>query len=352
MGSTTRIEWTDATWNPVTGCSKVSPGCKNCYAERVFPRAYSGRKFTDVQCHPERLEQPLHWKKSRKVFVNSMSDLFHEQVPDEFIDDVFGIMALTPHVTYQILTKRPVRMESWFTGLAGLETRESAVQRAAEHRGKIIWDARGNTTYLYHCATAKAVENRRRWCGWPLPNVHLGVSVENQETKSRIDILRNVPAAVRFLSLEPLLEDLGELDLQGIHWVIVGGESGPHARPMHPDWVRSIRDQCVAAGVPFFFKQWGEWQSRWYTDGDLPSRLGTDATWEDLEKHPEKYHVWDHMRVAPPGDAEYESALLAERVGKKTAGALLDGREWKEFPDTTRVTRKERHNANPTAETL
>jgi len=231
MSTTTSIEWTRGddglpgkTWNPVTGCSKVSPGCKNCYAEAVANRFWKGRKFTDVQCHPERLDQPLRWRKPSRIFVNSMSDLFHEDVPFSFIKDVWLVMheAHQKHGhTFQILTKRPERM---------LE--------AIGPRGFGWYSKEG----VVPC---------------PEPGIWLGVSVENQETRWRIDVLREVPAAVRFLSLEPLLEDLGALDLSGIDWVILGGESGPGARPCNVEWIRGIVRQCKAASVPVFVKQLG-----------------------------------------------------------------------------------------------
>lgn len=259
----TKIEWTDEVWNPVTGCSKVSEGCKNCYAERFSHRfGWTKKPWTvgnaseNVKVHPGRLEQPLQWRKPRKIFVNSMSDLFHEQVPFEFIDKVFSIMALVPQHTFQILTKRPERMKEYIAHRAAKEF-----------------------SHLKHIK-------------WPLPNVWLGVSVENQKAADeRIPLLLDTPAAVRFLSCEPLLGPVdlerpvpGSRPVNGVYppwmihlldWVIVGGESGPGARPMHPDWVRSLRDQCQQAGVPFFFKQWG---------------------------------------------------------GKKKAGRLLDGEEWNELP--------------------
>jgi protein gp37 len=232
MGAQTGIEWTDATWNPVTGCTNISLGCKNCYAERDFARmaanpklpSYLGRKFTDVRCHPERLDAPLHWEKPRRVFVNSMSDLFHEDVPDEFIQGVFRTMAHATQHTFQILTKRPERMRRYV-----LSTRNPAVIR--------------------------------------LPNVWLGVSVENQPTADeRIPILLNTPAAMRFLSVEPMLERIDlQLEPRGgdaighhsIDWVIVGGESGPNARPCNLNWLLDIVRQCKAAGVPCFVKQLG-----------------------------------------------------------------------------------------------
>lgn len=263
---TTNIEWTDETWNPVTGCTKVSTGCKHCYAERMWQRLsapnmpYHGRAFTDVQCHPERLEQPLHWKKPRRIFVNSMSDLFHESVPFNFIDEVFAIMALADKHQFQILTKRHERMLKYFgpsNELHGI-TRDALVEGLAQS--------------TYHKRTG---DDPSMWLAvhWPLPNVWLGVSVENQETANeRIPLLLQTPAVVRFVSAEPLL---GPIDLalfgtlpesicsgygmvyDQLHWVIAGGESGPGARPMHPNWARNIRDQCKDAGVPFFMKQMG-----------------------------------------------------------------------------------------------
>ncbi|MHB1957258.1 MAG: DUF5131 family protein, partial [Sulfobacillus sp.] len=202
MVTRTHIEWTDTTWNPVTGCTKVSQGCKHCYAERMARRLQAMgspryRNGFQVTLHADLLNQPLHWIKPRRVFVNSMSDVFHPDVPDTFIADIFAVMAQTPQHTYQILTKRPERLAR----LAG--------------------------------------------CLPFPPHVWIGTSVESREVMSRIRWLREVPAAVRFLSCEPLLGPLPQLPLEGIHWVIVGGESGPHARPMHPEWVLDIRDQCV-----------------------------------------------------------------------------------------------------------
>lgn len=209
-----KIEWTESTWNPVTGCTKISPGCKHCYAEKMAQRlmAMGSPKYVNgfqVSLHAASLQQPLAKKKPQMIFVNSMSDLFHEDVPSSFIEKVFDVMRQAHWHKFQVLTKRSKR-------LACL------------------------SDYL----------------DVP-PNVWLGVSVESQDYKFRIDDLRKVNANIRFLSLEPLLGPLTNLDLNGIHWVIVGGESGPHARPMHEDWVVEIRDQCISAAVPFFFKQWG-----------------------------------------------------------------------------------------------
>ncbi len=218
-----KIEWTDETWNPVTGCVKVSPGCKHCYAE-TFAERFRGTISSPGKLHPfysgfdptlrpERLDTPLRWRTPRRVFVNSMSDLFGEFVPNDFLARVFQVMRETPQHTYQVLTKRAPRLRAWTGGQPWL--------RQASH----IW---------------------------------LGVSVEDRKYGlPRVEDLRHATAAVRFLSVEPLLEQLGRMDLQNIDWVIVGGESGPRARRMDPLWVREVRDQCRAAGVAFFFKQWG-----------------------------------------------------------------------------------------------
>jgi len=263
MSDRAGIEWTDATWNPLRGCSRVSEGCRNCYAERIAARfsgpgqpyeglaerTAKGPRWTGkVALIESALYHPLRWRKPRRIFVNSMSDLFHQDVPDEWIDRVFAVMALAPQHTFQVLTKRPERMGAWFA--TGLDTREEDVATAMR----------------------RIDINSGFFTDWPLPNVWLGTSVEDQPTAdARIPHLLAAPAAVRFVSAEPLL---GPVDLTvymfGAHqteetdwiarrldWLIVGGESGPGARPMHPDWARSLRDQCAAASVPFFFKQWG-----------------------------------------------------------------------------------------------
>lgn len=269
----TGIVWTDETWNPVTGCTKVSQGCKHCYAERDWHRLqhlprFAGRAFTDVACHPERLDQPLRWAKPRRIFVNSMSDLFHEDVPTGFIDEVFAVIALAKQHKFQILTKRPQRMLDYCKTL-GRHHETDRVSIAAKRISN-------ETGFSW----------RMRDEGWCLPNVWLGVSVEDQATADqRIPILLDTPSAVRWVSAEPLLGDIrlgswlqrspSEAFVAGkvtsnmpawtrigstaLDWVVVGGESGPKARPMHPDWVRSLRDQCAAAVVPFLLKQWGEW---------------------------------------------------------------------------------------------
>jgi protein gp37 len=224
MADNSKIEWTDSTWNPIRGCTKISPGCAHCYAE-TFAERFRGVKGHpyeqgfDLRLVPEKLAEPLRWSKPRMIFVNSMSDLFHEDVPADYIREVAGVMQTANRHTYQVLTKRADRLHE----LLNTTLREQAM----------------------------------------LPQIWWGVSVENRKHGfPRIDYLRDTPASVRFLSVEPLLEDLGEVDLTGIHWVIVGGESGHGARPMERAWVESIRDQCAAANVPFFFKQWGGVQKK------------------------------------------------------------------------------------------
>ena len=263
---TTAIEWTDETWNPVTGCDKVSPGCDHCYAEGIANRFAGTKAFPHgfaVTLHPERMGVPLKWKTPRRVFVNSMSDLFHAAIPDYYIAHIFGAMARTPHHTYQVLTKRHGRMRSLLS---------------SDRFRRLMYD------WLTF--------NHYRWIAhnkitWPLPNVWLGVSVEDQARADlRIPALLETPAAVRFLSMEPLL---GPVDItrwlrQGeprasLDWVIVGGESGPGARPVDGDWVRSLRDQCEASGEAFFFKQWG---------GRTPKANGRELDGRTWDEYPER----------------------------------------------------------------
>jgi protein gp37 len=235
------IEWTDATWNPVTGCTQVSPGCKHCYAERLAKRlqAMGSRRYRNgfkVTMHPDVLSLPLTWRRPRRIFVNSMSDLFHEQLPEDFIQSVFEVMTRADWHVFQVLTKRAVRLAE--------------------------------------------ISPRLPWPG----NVWQGVSVENAQYVWRVSSLQEVPAHVRFLSVEPLLGPIPELPLGGIHWVIVGGESGPGHRAPDPGWVREIRDQCVANSVPFFFKQWG---------GRTPKaggRLLDGQTWSQMPAHQAEEH--------------------------------------------------------------
>lgn len=312
-----KIEWTDETWNPVTGCTRVSEGCRNCYIERTPPMRMAHRRFdgerigatTGVQLHHQRLRKPLEWRRPRRIFVCSMADLFHDDVPDNYIGSVFDTMALAPQHTFQLLTKRPARARS-------------LLQRWQSN-------ADGDTH-----AKASWRRHDMLWCDsnvWPLPNVWLGVSTESQRWADiRIPQLLATPAAVRFISAEPLLEPI-DLDQHlyptrcpdgcrcrrpddgdryecacggacadwspraALDWVIVGGESGPNARPMELHWAQEIRDQCTESGVAFLFKQWGEWAPDYSTS-------------DPILDHP--------MR----------------RVGKKHAGRQLDGREWNEYP--------------------
>jgi protein gp37 len=218
MADGSAIEWTDATWNPVTGCTKITRGCDNCYAARFAERfrGVPGHPFEsgfDLTLRPDRIAQPLAWRRPRMIFVNSMSDLFHKGVPSEFIDLVFGTMETATWHNFQLLTKRSSLMRNYL---------------------------------------------KRRYEGRIAPDhIWVGVSVEDSRAKTRIEHLREAPAAVRFLSVEPLIGPVGPMTLDGIHWVIAGGESGPGARPMHIDWAREVRDQCKEQGVAFFFKQWG-----------------------------------------------------------------------------------------------
>ena len=219
MSDNSAIEWTDASWNPVTGCNKISPGCKLCYAERMVPRlmAMKNPRYKNgfrVTLHHDLLNLPSRWKKPRKIFVNSMSDLFHETVPFDFILRVFEEIDRCRRHTFQVLTKRP----------------ETALDMSPD-------------------------------LPWP-PNLLMGVSVENQDYVHRIDTLRQIPGQFRFLSMEPLLSATPDLNLEDIHWLIAGGESGPGARPVDVEWIRDLRDQCQAADIPFFFKQWGGVQKR------------------------------------------------------------------------------------------
>ncbi|UXY33184.1 DUF5131 family protein [Streptomyces sp. HUAS TT20] len=342
MADTTSIEWTraedgtpGATWNPVTGCTKVSPGCDNCYAETFAERwrGTEGHHFEngfDLTLRPDRLRLPLTWRKPRRIFLNSMSDLFHQDIPDAYIAQVFAVMALAPQHTFQILSKRHARMK------ALLSSPTFWHQVADEGRRHFIgcqqdWLAVGAMLG-----------------GDPLPNVWLGVSVEDQKWADiRIPVLLETPAAVRFLSCEPLLGPVDlkravitmgserghgltasyvhaggccERGLHGIDWVIVGGESGRKARPMHPQWARDLRDQCEWAGVPYFLKQWGEF---------APEDHGHDRggiTLIDAQGR-----SWNRMEALAPQDA-----VRMRRVGKKNAGRLLDGKHHDAVPAAAR----------------
>jgi protein gp37 len=392
MGTKTGISWTDSTWNPIRGCSRVSEGCRNCYAESVAYR-FSGERLDGkpspfaglVQREPdgmrlpkwngkikfveEHLLDPLKWKpiltgirqgegvlrqkkhrdgtvtvtreRSRRIFVNSMSDLFHENVTDEMRDGIFAVMALSPQHTFQVLTKRPERMLAYLSDCPDDRRYSKSVTNPRAwnvwcEATKIQAVAKGPIPGPFGWTTFDDVDTVKPW---PLPNVQLGVSVENQPTADeRIPILLETPAAVRFVSGEPLLGSLNIRpylgiecvhedsyseddtnaticrqceDTQTLDWVIVGGESGPGARPMHPDWARGLRDQCKAAGVPFFFKQWGEWSPQMQAYNCTAGRaLRSD------------HHKWDSE-----GDCR-----VSFKVGTKAAGCLLDGVEHHEFP--------------------
>jgi protein gp37 len=255
VGDKTAIEWTDATWNPVTGCDRTSPGCDHCYALKMAARLKkmgsanyqndgdprtSGPGF-GVTCHPHMLDQPLRWKKPRRIFVNSMSDLFHPDVPDEFIAQVFAVMACAPQHTFQVLTKRPQRMAKLLSDDGDGDTFVARVELSVmEMLDQGIVKPDPEWPQLFPMPGSSFDE----LLPWPRPNVWLGVSIETDRYTFRADHLRATPAALRFISAEPLLGPLPSLDLTGIDWLIVGGESGPGARPMHPDWVRDLRDRC------------------------------------------------------------------------------------------------------------
>lgn len=368
MASHSSIEWTDATWQPITGCSVVSPGCTNCYAMRLAG--------TRLQHHPSRaglttmtkagpvwngavrfnrewLTQPLGRKKPKLIFVCAHGDLFHESVPDEWIDQVFAVMALAPQHTFQVLTKRAERMRKYMERM----------------RSRWILDLSAAINAIGNNAIRVADAPGRPAPQWPLPNVWLGVSAEDQRrADERIPHLLATPAAVRFVSAEPLLGpiDLTALKLEGVtspfnalqhgstytpnavlngvkttkrfyhtsgqptlDWVIVGGESGPSARPMHPDWARSIRDQCAAAGVAFFFKQWGAWKN------------GSDFA-DDAKVVCRDGRVFENT-IGAAVDADSARPIMAHNptlmrnVGKKRAGRLLDGVEHNGVPAAAHV---------------
>lgn len=328
MADKTGIEWTDASWNPVVGCSIVSPGCTNCYAMKQAYRiekmaAGAGRKshYADttqqskagavwtgkVNLAPDHIiTQPLRWKRPRRIFVNSMSDLFHEDVSDGWIDRIFTIMALCPQHTFQILTKRADGMRDYMKGLGNI---------AGFKRLEICARDMG---YTFKFEGLPLVP-------FPIPNIWLGVSVEDQtRADERIPSLLSTPTAVRFLSCEPLL---GPVDLtpyiQSLNWIICGGESGSGARPMHPDWAISLRDQCQDADVPFFFKQWGEWTPGVNVERDkgcVETALWFDERW-----------LFDSENLAcEDGHVDDEPDLY--RMGKRAAGRYLDGKTWNEMP--------------------
>ncbi len=335
MADQTKIEWADATINAINGCSLESPGCTNCYAMRAGGRNLPGYPSTgltmpskaghvwtgEVRLHEPSLLKPLRWTKPRSIFWNAHGDTFHPKVPDEWIDRVFAVASLTPQHRHMILTKRPDRMRDYINS-----------------RPQAVWDRAALEMRPKALDQLKALP-------WPLPNVWLGTSVEDHERRGRIDALSDTQAAVRFVSFEPLLGRVDVCEQLGIwwnqttgewvrehkpkfDWAIVGGESGRGARPMHPDWARSLRDQCVGAGVAFHFKQIGDWG------------------WIDAETHHADYVAACNGEAPWRGDRLLESngTLLpgtsiqvgnrqyVRRVGKARAGRLLDGREWNEVP--------------------
>lgn len=373
----TGIEWTDSTWNPVRGCSLVSDGCKNCYAMHVANRfcgdgqPYAGliNKTTQgpkwsgkITMVDSMLNQPLHWTKPRKIFVNSMSDLFHEGVPDWFIDRVFVVMALAHQHTFQILTKRPDRMHDY---IKAFDWKRAIVSCVDEHDGVSVIE-RNSQADLEGQLTDRMYGTKPKRAIWPLPNVHLGTSIENQDTANeRLPLLLRTPAAIRFVSMEPLLgpvdmrrididghreifplkgtfvceDDDGNpmQDLPGLDGVIVGGESGHGARPMHPAWVRSIRDQCAEARVPFTMKQWGEWHTKAY---NLSTGEAVFRQFESYEQWVNKGSSWVnggicldtngvHLKIgkdmARARDTGTFPVIIMHKVGKKVSGRLLDG---------------------------
>lgn len=333
--SKSKIEWTDKTWNPVTGCTKVSPGCANCYAEAMSKRFAGKRGWGTkedpfaVRLHPDRLGLPLKWKKPQKIFVCSMGDLFHEDVPFEFIDKVFAVMALSPQHTFQVLTKRPERMRDylskdalWRSARISATAQQMVDETFSEKNKEIAYEQ-----HLWLSATIAGMI-------YPLPNVWHGVTAENQEQADKwIPILLQIPAAIRFVSIEPMLgavditkfwdgvggmprgRKVGETDtyVSSLDWVIVGGESGSGARPMHLDWVRKVRDDCKEAKVPFFFKQVGEWRTE--------EIEGNSFELKDLK---------DNQQIGM--GMKPNTMTLYTRVGKAKAGSLLDGVSYKEFP--------------------
>ena len=380
--SKTKIEWADAVWNPITGCTPISPGCQNCYAKRMAQRlrgrcGYPKEDPFRVTMHLERFIEPLRWKKPRKVFVCSMGDLFHEDVKDDWILSAFVAMGLTyehtgkmkevspghytgiykPKHTFLILTKRPERMKEIIDRLYSKDSDKEWESKAHHFAAHLAFE-------IGSPLPGNAIFDFAKWVEDGMPGLWIGVTAENQEqADKRIPILLQIPAAVRFVSVEPMLgavdlskwfdntiicdhcgqrfdpsdlsqvfahmtiphqpikqaEYSGSKRINGLHWVICGGESGPGARPMHPDWVRNLRDQCQSANVPFFFKQWGEWCHSKQMQGEYD--------------RPMPVHKFSQKTVERFLDDDPDTVI---KCGKKKAGRLLDGREWNEFPEVTR----------------
>lgn len=391
----TKIEWTKnkdgtpgVTWNPITGCSKISPGCQNCYAERMSKRlagrcGYPVDNPFNVTVHPDKFIEPLKWRKPRRAFVCSMGDLFHQDVKDDWILAVFVAMGLTyehtgemeevspghhvgiykPKHTFMILTKRPERMKEFITRLKSNEPDEEW-EKKADHFATLLASGIGAPL------PGNAIFEFSKWVADGMPGLWLGVTAENQEqADKRMPILLQTPAAVRFVSVEPIL---GPVDItkflprkaptgyrllsryygpngfdstgtqpeismmMGLDWVICGGETGPGARPMHPDWVRSLRDQCQAAGVPFFFKQWGEFREvcRYESWPKYADHVGPTArVIGSVESGRAALLNADGSDLVNGGpDNKVYPISHLERHGKKKAGRILDGRTWEEFP--------------------
>ncbi|TXH16443.1 MAG: phage Gp37/Gp68 family protein [Mycobacterium sp.] len=344
MSARTSIEWTESTWNPVTGCTQVSPGCDHCYAKTIAERFRGGPAYPqgfDVTLRPHKLGEPLRWRRPRRIFVNSMSDLFHDDVPDDYIARVWAVMALAPRHTFQVLTKRHGRMRSLLGGCqhGGIH------QPGIDFRSAMSWAVSKANPARIPGVPDDAARRVYYDTPWPLPNVWLGVSTENQQWADiRIPAILDTPAAVRWISAEPLLGPI-EFDPdwlpvacrdcncdsgcnppsrgQCLDWVVVGGESGHGARPMHPDWARSLRDQCTAAGVPFLFKQWGEW---------APERGLNHSEGNGRRLHYPRTYLRPDGTTAVIGDGGGPGACL-ERVGKKAAGRQLDGETWNQYPE-------------------
>ena len=397
MAGDTAIEWADATWNPIVGCEIVSPGCKHCYAmgqaariERMAAGAgrtthYAGTTMASkagpvwtgkVALSPERaLTAPLRWTKPRRIFVNSMGDLFAEGVPDAWVNRVFAVMALAPQHTFIVLTKRAGRMRAWFEERWQVPARPAvridagltvpAQQTSSHGRDEEVFQACGDFLDTKVARFWDAAGNMR-WPGWPLPNVWLGVTAEDQaRADERIPQLLETPAVKRIVSVEPMIGPvdlkrvqvpiggvlsalsgvwasypLGQIgsrpvvftgDRPALDWVIVGGESGggPNVRPMHPTWARQVRDDCAAAGVPFFFKQWGEWSPGISAPSEAPGVFAY-GDYED-EPQPRPLTIVDR---SPRQFTLFGARTRMTRVGKRVAGGLLDGRQHHAWPET------------------
>ena len=381
MADGTKIEWTEATWNPITGCSVVSPGCTNCYAMKLAGTrmqhhpsragltrdSKAGPVWTgEVRFNEQWLDQPLRWKRPRLIFVCAHGDPFHENVPDAWIDRVFAVMALAPQHTFQVLTKRAERMRDYVSGTN--DQWHGNTERFAD---------RFNAAMDWNLAWINKIDDMP----WPLPNVWLGVSVEDQaRADERIPHLLATPAAVRWVSAEPLLGpidmtrvaslpdpadpearwvfdalqagsthlldigegrwDSGDGDWhERIDWIVAGGESGPGARPMHPAWSRALRDQCAAAGVAYFHKQWGDWlpdfeEAPGRPDDDPEQSRFATCVWDDkAQRWDETNGSWTDTDSWTIADDYWQPEQPMTRVGKKAAGALLDGVEWRQMPE-------------------